>query len=82
MEPEKKTETPTVGRIVHFHTYDGRVDVMPMEAFPALVMPKSANHHPPIADLMVMFRTGPKFRSAVPYAETPTADHWSWPVKV
>lgn len=80
--PRSKVPIPSSGRIVHYYTRIGRVDVYPLEPFPAIVMPRvEGPGEDGLIDLNVFYRGGTRFHASVPYSETPVQDHWSWPPK-
>ncbi len=63
---------PSVGRIVHFHY----ADLAPLAAIITGV-------HDETCSLTVFYPdNGPCRQVAVPFAEEPTAYHWSWPPMV
>ena len=62
---------PTPGRIVHFIMDDGFIS-------PALITAIEPENDNSIA--IVLFTvSGFAFVRQVPYADTPTPSHWSWP---
>lgn len=78
-------QTPTIGRIVHYHSYGtpgGEYLPEPRAAIITVVCEDT----PDLADpevlhvgLAVLNPTGMFFNQLVPYSETPKAGHWTWP---
>lgn len=66
----------TVGRIVHYMNLGDKDGKYPSETQAALVTGVNADGTP---SLVVFYRTGMFTLASVPYAETPTRGHWSWP---
>lgn len=79
------TQTPTVGRIVHYQSFGtpgGEYLPEPRAAVVTCIYPEP----PELADpsllyvgLAVLNPTGMFFNQLVPYAEVPTPGHWNWP---
>jgi hypothetical protein len=68
---------PSIGRIVHYHSYGtpaGEYLPEPRAAIVTAVEPTVA--------LCVLNPTGMFFNVDVPFAEEPTPGHWSWPPRV
>lgn len=76
MSNEIKPPIITVGRIVHYMDPDDTDGRYAPEAQAALVTGVNADGTP---SLVVFYRTGMFNMPTVPYAETPTRGHWSWP---
>lgn len=70
--------TPAVGRIAHFQTHGTADGAFVSEARAAIIsdLPEVGDG---IVGLTVFHPTGVFFKGDVPYAETPTPGHWSWP---
>lgn len=66
----------TVGRIVHYMNLGDKDGEYPPETQAALVTGVNADSTP---SLVVFSRTGFHNVQSVPYAETPSRGHWSWP---
>jgi hypothetical protein len=76
---------PTVGRIVHYQSYGspgGEYKSLPRAA----VITQTQAENPELGDgvvgLAIFNPTGMFFNEKIPYAETPTPGHWSWPPRV
>lgn len=86
--------TPTVGRIVHYQSHGTPGGEYLAEARAAIVTavhPCPAGSRGLCADdycggdtvsLAVLNPSGLFFDQAVPYADTPTPGHWTWPPRV
>jgi hypothetical protein len=83
-------QKPTVGRIVHYHSYGtpgGEFKPEPRAAvvtgvYPEIDPASGVGHHPAgpeHVDLFVMNPTGIFLNRAVRYSETPKPGCWSWP---
>lgn len=79
------TQTPSVGRIVHFQTYGtpgGEYPSAPIAAIVTAVQDVA----PPLengglcVDLFAMYPNGTSHK--VPFADQPTPGHWNWPPRV
>lgn len=78
---------PTIGRVVHYQSYGtpgGEYQAEPRAALITAVKGCDPNHQPgcPHVSLAVLNPTGLFFTANVPYAQTPTPGHWSWPPRV
>lgn len=72
------TQTPSVGRIVHYQSYGtpgGEYLPEPRAAIITATDGAADN----LADLCILNPGGLFFNSAVQYAETPTPGCWNWP---
>lgn len=85
-------QQPSIGRIVHYQargSADGKFAPEPRAAIVTAV-PELLSEQPntgpedyvKAADLCVVNPSGMFFDREVPYAETPTPGHWSWPPKI
>jgi hypothetical protein len=72
--------SPSIGRIVHYHSYGtpgGEYVSEPRAAVVTCVYEGTM-----AAGLAVLNPTGMFFRETVPFAEEPTPGCWSWPPRV
>lgn len=79
--------TPSVGRIVHMTSRGSADGQFPPATRAAVVTavhwsPETPEPTVESVDLCVLNPTGLFFDLGVPYAETPTPGHWSWPPRV
>lgn len=68
---------PTVGRIVHYHSYGtpgGEYLPEPRAAIITACDPKGG-----VVSLAVLNPTGMFFNEMVPYSDEPRPGHWNWP---
>lgn len=77
-------QQPTVGRIVHYHSFGtpgGEYLPEPRAAIVTQVHDNSTvpEHGVPYVGLAVLNPTGMFFNEVVPFAQTPTPGHWGWP---
>ncbi|AEK10013.1 hypothetical protein FDH96_gp102 [Mycobacterium phage Rey] len=79
---------PSIGRIVHYHSYGTPGGEYLSEARAAIITAVYEDGHE-LADpskvhvgLAVLNPTGMFFNQLVPFAEEPTPGHWSWPPRV
>jgi hypothetical protein len=80
---ETLPQFPTVGRIVHYHSYGTPGGEFPSTARAAVVAAVPAPDDGSLtADLVVLNPEGLFFNHRVPFAETPTPGCWSWPPRV
>lgn len=80
------TQTPTVGRIVHYQSYGTPGGEYLPEPRAAIVTCTYPPEGPELADpaklhvgLAIMNPTGMFFNQLVPFADTPTPGHWNRP---
>lgn len=79
--------TPSIGRIVHYHSYGtpgGEFKPEPRAAIITRVgdaAPVPA-HSVPYVDLAVLNPTGMFFNQDVKFSEEPAPGHWTWPPRV
>lgn len=82
------SQTPSVGRIVHYHSYGTPGGEYLPEARAAVItsvdvqIPAGWKGDGFPVSLCVLNPTGMFFNELVAYAETPTPGHWSWPPRV
>lgn len=84
------TQTPSVGRIVHYQSYGTPGGEYVSEPRAAIITEISRREYrSPDSDapgalvgLCVLNPTGQFFNCNVPYAEEPTPGHWNWPPRV
>lgn len=77
--------TPTVGRIVHYHSYGspgGEFKPLPRAAIVTEVGWDGDGLDDTIVGLCVLNPTGQYFNRRCPYSETPKPGCWSWPPRV
>lgn len=75
---------PSIGRIVHYHSYGtpgGEFKPLPRAAIVAAVKLDPVGAETTEVDLVVLNPEGLFFNSAA-YSEEPKPGHWSWPPKV
>jgi hypothetical protein len=70
---------PTIGRIVHYHSYGTPGGEYLSEPRAAIVTATSTEG---VVSLAVLNPTGLFFNEDVPFAEEPRPGHWSWPPRV
>lgn len=73
--------TPSIGRIVHYHSFGtpgGEFKPAPRAAVVTQVNADVRNS----VGLCILNPTGQYFNTDVPFAEEPTPGHWSWPPRV
>lgn len=68
---------PSIGRIVHYHTFGTPGGEYPSVQRAALVTEVSPSGHQ--ASLAVFNPTGLFFPQGVPFSEEPKPGHWNWP---
>jgi hypothetical protein len=76
---------PSIGRIVHYHSYGtpgGEYLPEPRAAIITDVVEDSDKVHGPVVSLAVLNPTGLFFNQSVIYSEDPKPGHWSWPPRV
>lgn len=78
---------PSIGRIVHYHSYGtpgGEYQPEPRAAIVTAVPPRSDGSpgDGSVLSLAVLNPTGMFFNTAVPVAAAPTPGHWTWPPRV
>lgn len=74
------SQAPSIGRIVHYHSYGtpgGEYLPEPRAAIITAAAPDQLH-----VGLAVLNPTGLFFTQTVPYADAPTPGHWSWPPRV
>lgn len=71
------TQTPTVGRTVHYHSYGTPGGEYLPEARAAIITEAAGPDG--MASLAVLNPTGLFFKEDVPFSEEPKPGHWSWP---
>lgn len=72
---------PSVGRIVHYHSYGTPGGEYLPEPRAAIITEVSHQETREVG-LCVLNPTGQFFNQEVPYADTPTPGHWNWPPRV
>lgn len=74
-------QKPTVGRIVHYHSYGTPGGEYLPEARAAIIteVVTNSDSYPDRTALAVINPTGLFFREDVPYSPTPKPGHWTWP---
>jgi hypothetical protein len=78
-------QTPTVGRVVHYHSYGspgGEFKPQPRAAIVTEVGRDGDGVDPTIVGLCVLNPTGQYFNRNCAYSETPKPGCWSWPPRV
>jgi hypothetical protein len=81
------SQTPTVGRIVHYQSYGTPGGEYLPEPRAAIVTathtaptpPGEAEALPYAVDLAILNPTGMFFNQDVPFSEGPNPGHWNWP---
>ncbi len=76
-------QSPSVGRIVHYHSYGtpgGEYEPLPRAA----IITEVGGSDPRVevsgvVGLCVLNPTGQFLNRDVPYSETPKSGHWNWP---
>lgn len=83
------SQAPSVGRIVHYQSHgspNGQHKSEPRAVVITRVYeaPEGSIDAPTsmLVDLCVLNPTGMYFDQKTPFAETPTAGHWSWPPRI
>lgn len=79
------TQTPSIGRVVHYHSYGtpgGEYLPEPRAAIVTAIELVAENPDAYTASLCVLNPTGMFFKEDVEFTETPTPGHWSWPPRV
>lgn len=82
------TPTPSVGRVVHYHSYGTPGGEFLPEARAAIITavypepPELADPELLHVGLCVLNPTGMFFNQLVPFSEEPKPGHWSWPPRV
>jgi hypothetical protein len=72
---------PTIGRIVHYHSYGtpgGEYKPLPRAA----VVTEISDTDETKVGLCVFNPTGLFFNREVPFSETPKPGHWNWPPRL
>ena len=74
-------QAPSLGRIVHYKSQGSMTGAFEAETYSAIIsrLPEAGGE---IVGLTVFQPIGVFYKGAVPYAETPTPGHWSWPPRV
>jgi hypothetical protein len=73
---------PSVGRVVHYHSYGTPGGEYLPEARAAIITAVAAAELEGATDqvsLAILNPTGMFFNVDVPFSETPAPGHWSWP---
>jgi hypothetical protein len=76
------TQTPSVGRIVHYQSYGtpgGEYLPEPRAAIITAVERVAVEPDAYVASLCVLNPTGMFFNVDVEYSESPAPGHWNWP---
>jgi hypothetical protein len=74
------SQTPSIGRIVHYQAYGTPGGEYPSAPRAAVVTEVNDTPNPGLlVGLCVLNPTGQFFNRNVPYSETPQPGHWSWP---
>lgn len=73
------SQTPSVGRIVHYHSYGTPGGEYLPEARAAIVTETDTST---TVGLCVLNPTGMFFNRTVPFSDEPKPGHWSWPPRV
>jgi hypothetical protein len=79
------SQQPSIGRIVHYHSYGtpgGEYLPEPRAAIITEIVEDSDKVHAPVVSLAVLNPTGMFFNQSVIYSEEPKPGHWSWPPRV
>lgn len=79
------SQTPSIGRIVHYHSRgsaDGYFEPEARAAVVTGVVKVAENPDTYALDLCVLNPTGIFFDQEVEYSEKPAPGHWSWPPRV
>ncbi|MGY2747216.1 hypothetical protein [Arthrobacter sp. UYCu723] len=74
--------TPSIGRIVHYHSYGtpgGEYLPEPRAAIITAVELVAEEPGTYVASLCVLNPTGMFFNEGVEFSETPAPGHWTWP---
>ncbi len=78
-------QTPSIGRIVHYHSYGTPGGEYASEPRAAIITAVSAYDDGTVistVDLCVLNPEGMFFNRAVKYSDEPTPGHWTWPPRV
>jgi hypothetical protein len=72
---------PTVGRIVHYHSYGTPGGEYLPEPRAAIIteVEQPSKGQPRKVSLAVLNPTGLFFKEGLPYSEEPKPGHWNWP---
>jgi len=79
------SQTPSVGRIVHYHSYGTPGGEYLPEARAAIITEVQPGAEPgdgPLVGLAVLNPTGVFFNQFVRFSEEPKPGHWTWPPRV
>lgn len=81
------SQVPSIGRIVHYHSYGtpgGEFKPEPRAAIITRVGDADPvpEHGVPYVDLAVLNPTGMFFNQDVKFSDEPTPGHWTWPPRV
>lgn len=76
------TQKPSVGRIVHYHSYGTPGGEYKSTARAAIVTATYPENEPDYVDICVLNPEGMFFNRAVKFSEEPTPGCWSWPPRV
>lgn len=81
------TQTPSIGRIVHFQTYGTPGGEHPSEPIAAIITAVHDDdpvpeHGVPYVDLFAIYPNGTSNKPNAKFAEEPTPGHWNWPPRI
>lgn len=80
------SQTPSIGRVVHYHSYGtsgGEFKPEPRAAIITQVLaPDESDENDPYVGLAVLNPTGMFFNACVAYSEEPLPGCWSWPPRI
>ncbi|MGW9020696.1 hypothetical protein ACWGOE_04330 [Leucobacter chromiiresistens] len=79
MGAEAVSQMPSVGRIVHYHSYGTPGGEYKPEPRAAIVTAVNTYDDASTVSLAVMNPTGMFFNEHVAYSDAPKPGHWSWP---
>lgn len=86
MGAEAVSQMPTVGHIVHYHSYGTPGGEYEPEPRAAIVTESNRGDFTeginPFVSLAVINPTGMHFNQKVPYSAEPKPGHWSWPPRI